>query len=272
MHRAFKPQNGTGLRQSPVIGLNFEMPIQNFRPHQQNGVGLESQIIDDISNLDKEADIHKICDHYVEYQQILREVKRLYYQLHWEKEQLQSALITKQKADDKVKITTVTHLNNVLTLRRDIIQYQQELYRIALNIFTIVGLKSLKSTSSMLVPINWEEVRPNRAIMVLNTAKDLTDIQFYVHYMKRKNFNKVYLVGEKDQTFRLTAELLAMEGFELFFRLDDRIPRKVVSQFESVKELRKYTEKVDKTVIITDIHELIDLELGNYSQVTSITD
>lgn len=266
-HRIFQSQNENTSLHTPVLGFSFKMPMENAQYRiKRKAARLEKKIVDEELKLRKEADIRQVRQYYTNYQAILKQIKGLHYQIYWEKEQLQSARISKQQANQGIKISSISHLNNMLFMRREMVQKQEQLYLLALKIFSITGTENLSPKSDIIEPINWEEVRLNNGFIILDTSKDLKDIQFFVNYLKRKNYYKIYLKGEQNNIYRLTKELLFLEGFQVYTSVNKDFRIVNVKGYSSSNALKRSLSEIKSEFVLNDLHSLIQLELNNYSK------
>lgn len=246
---------------SPVVGVNMSIPLFHNKPKQQKSLYFEQKIIDEQLLVQKDNDLKTIHQLYSIYQDHLKAVKGLYYQLHFEKEKLQTALIHKKKAKQSSVISTFLHLNNILEIRREITLVQQQLYLVALQIFTTIGTHQLHQNSPMINNIPWKSVRSNQIAIILDTNKDLTDIQFFIQFLKRKDIQKIYLAGLGDK-YALTRQLLELEGFELLSEVDKKDILEI-HQFQNLKDLKSMIHQSQNLIVLKDLHELLALEKGS---------
>jgi hypothetical protein len=258
----FKSATAEEWMVSPVVGVNLSVPLFKNKRQEFKSLGFEKQIIDEKLNVQKDNELKAIYQLYSIYQDQLKSVKGLYYRLYFEKEKLQTALIKKQKAEQSSIISTFSHLNNMLEIRREVTMVKQQMYLVALEIFTTVGTEHLKVNSPMIELIEWEDIRPSTVAVILNANKDMTDIQFFIQYMKRKNINKIHLTGGGG-SYKLTKELLEYEGFELLQEVEASSIIQV-EDFTVLKDLKTVIHQPGKLIVLRDLHELLAFEMQTF--------
>ena len=260
--QVFKPATDNEWVVSPVIGVNMSVPLFQNKKQQAQSLNFEQKILTENHKVKKEEDLKLIYQLYSIYQTHLKDINSLHYRLFLEKEKLHSALILKKKADQNSIISTFVHLNNLLEVRREVTLVQQQMYLVALQIFTATNTSSLEAYSPMIKFIEWENIRPKATAIILDANKDLTDIQFFIQYLKRKGINKIYLAGLGD-TYNLTKQLLELEGFEMLTEVrKSSILR--IQDFNSLRDLKSTLHQTEELVVLQDVHELIAFEKSTF--------
>ncbi len=253
-------QNQTLL--NSFIGGNLTIPLATSKKQKQQTVYYEEKILEEALLAEKDQTVHQIKTYYEEYQKSIQKIQDLYYQLFIELENLKTQTFIKDEVTplSPTSLASFQHQNRILSIRKEMIQTKKTLYLTALKIFTLAHMdeKDL-ATESIIQKIQWKDLYHSNIILILNTDKALDDIHFFIHYLKRKEFKKIYVTSSSHDRDNLTQELLKMEGFTLVDNIED-LPIISIKQYSSSLALFQAIEAVQTPIVIDDLHDLIQLE------------
>ncbi|APD07888.1 hypothetical protein UJ101_02388 [Flavobacteriaceae bacterium UJ101] len=258
----FKTTTQNQTRLNPFIGANLAIPLNFSKKQQQLSATLQKKILNEEVSFIKNNKLKEIYNHYYEYQYLITQLKKLNYQLQIENEHIKTQTFIKNESQHNLQFLTSSfhHQNRILEIRREILDHKRLLYLKALKIFTLTNISSYKSSEIAIISkIHWEPIRNHNIYIIFDTEKNLTDIQFFIQYLKRKNFKNIYLKHSISDKYNKTRNLLKMEGFNL---ADQYTAKKQirVDQFQSSIQLYKVIESTISNIAINDLHSLIELE------------
>ncbi len=253
-------QNQTLL--NSFIGGNLTIPLATSKKQKQQTVYYEEKILEEALLTEKDQTVHQIKTYYEEYQKSIQKIQDLYYQLFIELENLKTQTFIKDEVTplSSTALASFQHQNRILSIRKEMIQTKKTLYLTALKIFTLAHMdeKDL-ATESIIQKIQWKDLYHSNIILILNNDKALDDIHFFIHYLKRKEFKKIYVTSSSHDRDNLTQELLKMEGFTLVDNIEN-LPIVSIKQYSSSLAFFQAIESVQTPIVIDDLHDLIQLE------------
>ncbi len=254
-------ENETQL--NPFIGARLNIPIISSKKKKSQTIILQEKLLEEKSTFQKDNTIKKISNHYYEYQYHLKQLKELYYQLYTEIESVKTHTFIKNETfkDLNLLSSSFHHQNRILDIRREMLDLKRLLYLKALKIFTLTNLSERELFSNQIISkVNWNALYKQNINIIIDTEKDLNDIQFLTHYLKRKGFKKVFLKKSVSDKYTLTRKLLKMEGFLLLDEINHQ-SKIVVTKYSSSADLFKSIEHINHEIFLDNLHDLIKLEM-----------
>lgn len=251
-------QNFSSPSISPVVGFRFKMPfkINNNRDHL---IALEKAILKEKIDFEEENTSKEIVNNYYEFTYKLKQFKDLHHNFLMAKEQLLSASI----ANKNVIATTISSFsitNEILTLRREMIDVNRQMYLLALKVFTLAGLTQTKDVFQFVSTINLSDEKESFSV-VMNTGTTIEDIAFKIQYLKRKRIQSVILTGDKNLIYQQTRLALEAEEIQVQTVFPAMYTELHVSDYTTKEQLMNTAFAKNGNVVLNDLEALIGLEM-----------
>ncbi len=254
-------ENETQL--NPFVGARLNIPIISSKKKKSQTIILQEKLLEEKTAFQKDNTVKEISNHYYEYQYHLKQLKELYYQLYTEIESVKTHTFIKNETfkDLNLLSSSFHHQNRILDIRKEMLDLKRLLYLKALKIFTLTNLSEKELFASRIISkVNWKTLYKQNINIIIDPEKDLNDIQFLTHYLKRKGFKKVFLKKSVSDKYTLTRKLLKMEGFLLLDKINYQ-SKIVVNKYSSSADLFKSIEYINHEIFLDNLHDLIKLEM-----------
>lgn len=253
-------QNQTVL--NSFIGGRLTIPLATSKKKKQQTVYYEEKILEEQFLVKKDKTVQQIKTQHEQYQKLVQQMQRLYYQLFIELENLKTQTFIKNELTtfSTATLASFQYQNNILEIRKKMLETKKNLYIKALEIFTLACVSKSELTSETIIEkVHWKELYYPHIIFMLNIEKPLHDIHFFIQYLKRKEFKKIYVTKSSSEHYKLTRQLLKMEGFTLLDHID-KLPVINVNQYQSSFTLFQIINESKTTIVIDNLHDFIELE------------